>query len=282
MEAIAPPLWNDPEFQPMRQSIMDRFACTEDEAIVKLQAMWNHIDFPRPPTPPAPPAPLRSPSPSPQPPILPDEGPLPLAKKKLTFPDFDENASVPNKLPFFPAQFALDKVKAMEYVELWYFTSEGILDASKVTPMADNDSFGLLNTSSGFTFQHIRASKASRNVICDEALTWDQISTARHNIVNAAAGWPEKHRRALAEYFIELEVLKAASSNLRALILYQATVRRLWHSSLKGEGQCFNLAHIHDGLLMKLENRIRDQDTEKNTKEILVSNVCLTPLKICL
>ena len=155
----------------------------------------------------------------------------------------------------------------MEYVELWYFTTEGITDASKITPTAADDTFGFMRTEAGLALQQIKASKASRNAICDEALSWEQIMTARHNILSSASMWPEKHRLALAEFFMNLEARKASGAKPRPLILYQATVRRRWHHALKGVGQPFNIAIINNDLLAKLENEIRDQDHEEMKKQ---------------
>jgi hypothetical protein len=67
----------------------------------------------------------------------------------------------------------------------------------------------------------------------------------------------------LAEFYMNLEALKVPGANPRALILYQATARRLWHAALKGNGQPFNLAIINNGLLLRLENQIRDHDVEE-------------------
>ena len=72
----------------------------------------------------------------------------------------------------------------------------------------------------------------------------------------------------LAKFFMNLEALKATGLNSWALILYQATARRHWHASLKGTGKPFNLATISTGLLMKLENQIRDRDQEEMQKQV--------------
>ena len=72
---------------------------------------------------------------------------------------------------------------------------------------------------------------------------------------------------ALAKFFMNLEAFKANGTNPRSLILYQATVRRRWHATLKGSGKPFNLANINEGLLLKLENQIRDQEHEEMQKQ---------------
>ena len=159
-------------------------------------------------------------------------------------------------------KFAVDRVKAMEYVEFWYFTSEGILDASKITPMTSDETIGLVKTDTGLAIQPMKASKASRNAILDEALSWEQITTGRHNILDAASKWPEEHRRSMAEFYMNLEALKATGTNPRVLILYHAVARRQWHNSLKGEDERFNIARISQGLLTRLESQLRDRDLE--------------------
>lgn len=255
MADIAPPQWDAPEFQAMRDTIMAHFGCNEQEAIVRLQALWDIPGNLEPPVPPPPPE---------VPDDLPDEVPQPPTRKKTVFTDFDLDSTIPERLPFFPAPYATEKIKAMEYVELWYFTAEGVLDASKITPTIADNTFGLQWTDNGFALHQV---KASRNVSVDEDLSWEQILTARHNLLDAASGWPVKHRTVLAEFFMNLEALKATGSNPRALILYQATSRRLWHASLKGTGILFNLASISDSLLLKLENQIRDKDHEEIQKQ---------------
>ena len=150
----------------------------------------------------------------------------------------------------------------MEYEELWYFTSEGILDASKITPMTSDETIGLIKTDTNLAIQPIKASKASWNAILNESLLWEQITTGRHNILKAASKWPEEHRFSMAEFYMNLEALKATGTNPQVLILYHAVACRQWHNSLKGEDKRFNIAKINQGLLTRLESQLRDLDLE--------------------
>ena len=75
-------------------------------------------------------------------------------------------------------------------------------------------------------------------------------------------GWSKKLTLALAQFYINLEGLKSDGYNPRALILYQAVVRKQWHEALKGRGHPFNISIINDELYVKLENQIRDRDLE--------------------
>jgi hypothetical protein len=242
---------------------MARFQCSEEEAVIRLQNIWNNAGARRSPSPPPPPPPPPAP---PIPGVLEEQNLPPPARKKITFTDFELDSSIPETLPFFPAQFALDKIKNMEYVELWYFTSEGIHDASKITPTAVDDTFGLLRTDTGLALQQIKASKASHNVLCDELLSWEQIATARHNILDAASSWPNKHREVLAEFFMNLESLKATGSNPRALISYQATARRQWHTTERRWPTLQSITHKHHATNKAREQKQRHRPREAREK----------------
>ena len=242
----------------MRQSVMEHFQCMEDEATARIQATWNTVfqnllEAPLPPPDP----------PCPSPPLSPELDPQPLLKDKATFPDFDEDTMVDDQISHLPLRFAINKIKTMDYVNLWYFTTEGCREASQALPTTPG-TFGLLNTESGITFQPIDAAKPSKRAIIDEQLSWEQLMTARHTFVNMAnqAGWLPKHTEALAEFYIKLKSLKADGGNPRALVLYHAVVRRKWHDIPKSGGKKFNLSLINEKLLTHLENQIRDHDHE--------------------
>jgi len=221
------PDWNSEAFAQLRQQVMERFQCTEDEAIIRIQAMWGNATQmllggiqPPPHNP-------QSRPPSPQPPLSPrNNNAQPLTKKKAHFPEFNPDSVITDRIPHPPSQFAVGKIEAQEYVELWYFTIEGCKEANKTTPTTADDTFGFLNTDTGLALQPIKASKASRNVISDEQLTWEQIMTARHNLIDTLtqADWPQDYILSLAELYINMESFKAAGYNPRALILYHAVV----------------------------------------------------------
>jgi hypothetical protein len=214
------------------------------------EGFWNGVGPRKSQSPPPP-----CPSPPPPEPIQPNTEAAPPPRKKVVFINFGLDSFIPESLPLFPARFATDKIKSIEYAELWYFTTEGILNASKISPAAADDAYGLTHADSRLDIQPVKALRTSRNVISDEALSWEQIATARHNLLDAKSGWPEKHRLALAKIFMNLEVPKAAGSNPLALILYQASARRRWHETFKGLSAPFNLANISKPLLLTLKKQ---------------------------
>ena len=261
-----------------RQRIMARFQCSEEEATERLldsiQSLFNEQGLPDPPlsTSPAPPAPTREPSP---PPIsLQEEEPRPPSKKKATYIDFELNTPIASRIPHNPSEYAVGKMEDIEYVELWYFTTEGCKEASHTTTSVADDTFGILNTKTGLALQPIKATKASRNAIVDEHLTWEQIMTARHTLIETATkvGWDNKLVLTLAKLYVNLEGLKAAGYSSKALILYDAITRNQWHEALKGRGTPFDLCIINEELFTKIENQVRDQvmeDVQRQNLEML-------------
>lgn len=279
-EIPPPPAWNSEEFAATIHAIQAGFNCSEEEAINRMQLMWNPPNNrQRSATPPPPPTPPLPPPPAPRQDSQVRDVNTPPPQEKTKFTDFDPNASIEDRVLPTPSKFALDKVKRMEYVELWYFTSEGIAEVSKVTLTAADDCYGLLMTETGaVAFQQIKAMKAGRNVISDENLTWDQIMTARIHLYAATVGWPEKHRTSLTGLFMSLENLKARNSTTnftRALIRYQATARKRWHATLQDGLGTFNVSLVNFTLLANIEGEVRDKKHDNLQKQ--ASMVFLIP-----
>ena len=181
-----------------------------------IQDLFNDPDVPdQPPTPqqelPEPPAPLQNPPDNQM-----DEDTDQPPKKKAMFVDFDLNAPIASRVPHSPSEYAIGKVKNIEYIELWYFTTEGCREAGKATPLVADDTFRILKTNSGIALQPLKSTKASKNAVVDEYLSWDQIMTARHTMITITdcVGWNKKLTLALAQFYINLEGLKSDGYNL--------------------------------------------------------------------
>ena len=260
-----PPMDNADFFGQASLRIMERFQCSADEAAARLHASLQTLLQPLEPQPP-PPAPPPTP---PLPPIpIPNDLVIP-PKKKPTYIDFDLNTPIADRIPLTPSEYAIGKIQNIEYVELWYFTTEGRNDAGKISPSVANNTYSLADTSSGLALQPIKASKASWNAVIDESLSWEQVMTARHTLIASATqvGWDQKLTFALAQFYINLEGAKADGDNPRALILYHAASRRLWHDALLGRGKPFNISIFNTELYRKFENQVRDMDSEDTKRQ---------------
>jgi hypothetical protein len=129
-------------------------------------------------------------------------------KKKPKLGDFDAALIIPDFLGPCASNFAKKKLDDKQYVELWYWTKEGCLDADSLRAgVKADESFGITQISSTLSLKHLTAFKASKKVVHDEDLTWAQLSIAKTGFLAAieAAGWPKEHRTAVSSFFYAIE-----------------------------------------------------------------------------
>ena len=103
--------------------------------------------------------------------IIPQAQPVPdhdtdnAERRKPKMKDFDETATIGDYVSPRPAQYALRWVEDFEYVELWYFTMEGCLDAMQHQLTQHDEAFGLTKVDNMVTLKSFSSLKASRNVV---------------------------------------------------------------------------------------------------------------------
>ncbi|KAJ7653833.1 hypothetical protein B0H17DRAFT_1214542 [Mycena rosella] len=176
-------------------------------------------------------------------------------KKKPKLGAFDPKLVIPNSLAPQASNFAKKKLEAKEYIELWYYTREGCLDAESLRGGVQAD-------------ESLESPNASKKVIRDEDLSWAQFSVAKTGFLAAieVAGWPQEHRAALASFFYAIESHSSRMNHDEyaetALVIYAARARQFWHESLS-QGRGFNIAIINERLL--------DQITSDHHKKVTAS-----------
>src|SRR5271168_626455 len=147
-------------------------------------------------------------------------------------------------------------------VELWYLTQEGCSDATQHQLTQHDDAFGLAKVDDMVTLKSFSSIKASKNVIPDAELSFRQMSMAKNAFIPLMAKyqWSEKAITAFAQLFTQLELhpLRQREFSERALIAYQAKVRREWHDQLK-LGTAFNIGVINESLLQNIYRELLDQ-----------------------
>ncbi|KAG1809128.1 uncharacterized protein BJ212DRAFT_1302695 [Suillus subaureus] len=125
------------------------------------------------------------------------------AEKKPKINNFYAGVVVTDVLIPCPSQYALQKIKSMEYVELWYFSPEGCQEAADSSRSTAEDSFGLVKVDGYVAFKPIAAFKASHKALQDHDLPWHQFDMAKTSFlvhINKC-GWLDKHQQALALFF---------------------------------------------------------------------------------
>ncbi|KAF8806011.1 hypothetical protein BYT27DRAFT_7224418 [Phlegmacium glaucopus] len=153
-----------------------------------------------------------------------------MEKKKPKMNNFDTEQAIDNFILPRLAAFALDD---FNFVELWHFSQEGCLDASTNHHAQHKDTFGL--------------TKASRNVIPDINLSWQQMTIARTTLVqHLSSRWPAKHK---------------------SLLIYQAQAWHNWHDQLK-QNRAFNITIINENLLQTIYREVLDGEQKNLIKEV--------------
>jgi hypothetical protein len=202
-------------------------------------------------------------------------GPVPegadAEKKKPKMKGFNDATTVGNYIAPRPAQYALRRIEEFEYAELWYFTPDGCADATQQQFTQNDDAFGLTRVDDMVALKSVSSLKASRNVILDADLSFRQMSMAKNALIPLMAKyqWPEKAINAFAQLFTQLELhpFRQREFGERALITYQARVRREWHDQLKLDA-AFNIGLINEDLLQSIYKEQLDQAQLLSLKEV--------------
>jgi hypothetical protein len=188
-----------------------------------------------------------------------------LEKKKPKMHTFSMTKSVwANILPH-PSSYALERIKKSEYIELWYFSPEGCLDAALAQRTSADDTYGISGSDSDFMVLKLVASIcASRKVLRDEDIMWDQMEIGaalllRHMRQNS---WPLTATDALSVIWYKLQnhEMHTRPNGQQILMAYQAQVRRKWHAALDLKDDRFNIVLLDDGLLAKITRELFEAD----------------------
>jgi hypothetical protein len=188
-----------------------------------------------------------------------------LEKKKPKMHTFSMTKSVGADILPYPSSYALERIKKSEYIELWYFSPEGCLDAALAQRTSADDAYGISRSDSDFmVLKPVASVCASRKVLRDEDITWDQMEIGaalllRHMHQNS---WPLTATDALSVFWYKLQnhEMRTRPNGQRILMAYQARVRREWHAALDLKDDGFNIALLDDGLLAKITRELFEAD----------------------
>ncbi|KAG2049253.1 hypothetical protein BDR06DRAFT_1012351 [Suillus hirtellus] len=146
---------------------------------------------------------------------------------------------VPLKATILPSSYTLRKLDKGEYIELWYFTNDG-LDDAKLKNSVDEDAMIMATLAGGDTAWVSAASTwNTRAVIDDQNLKFEDFCQACPHIIEAMqeAAWPTDRIQMMAIFWRNLQVHDFHSMHdplaQKALLVYQAEQRKRWHITVK-------------------------------------------------
>ncbi|KAG1724164.1 uncharacterized protein EDB91DRAFT_1062977, partial [Suillus paluster] len=190
-------------------------------------------------------------------------------KKKPKINNFDTNTLVADVLVPRPSQFTLQKIKNMEYVELWYFSPDGCRDAFDSSRSSAEDVFGLTKVDGFIAFKPVSSFKASQKALQDHDLSWRQFDIAKTSFLVhiEKCAWPEKHQQVLALFFMLItnHEHRMRPRGEKTLLRYAGLVRREWHDRL-AQNQGFNIGIFNGSLYSTLSDDIWEAERDEGIR----------------
>ncbi|KAG1785195.1 uncharacterized protein HD556DRAFT_1314457 [Suillus plorans] len=176
-------------------------------------------------------------------------------KKKPKINDFNADLPVSDIIIPHPSQFALQKVKNMESIQLWYFSPDGCQEAQDWNKSSADDALGLEKIDDIVTLKSFSSFKASNKALQDHDLSWRQFNMAKTSFLihMEKASWPDKHQMALTLFFtlITNHKHRLRPWGEKTLLHYASMVHRDWHDRLT-LNQGFNIGLFNNALYNSL------------------------------
>lgn len=170
--------------------------------------------------------------------------------------------------------YATTRLQKGLYVELWYFTNEGLDYALKTSSTVDENALiQAVDKDGGAVWTTAAASRGSKAALDDRDLSWDQFSIAIPRFLDAihAAGWTEQRQAMMASLFTGLQThpYRASRDPLdRAILLrYLSEQRRLWHQALDAGTGAWNIGILSDPLVAMAADAVRKEQNERAEAE---------------
>lgn len=191
-----------------------------------------------------------------------------------------QNSGVPDDPAVTPCSYALRKLDKGEYLELWYFTNDG-LDEASTKKTVDDDAMILSSLPDGSTAWVSSAStRSARSVVNDEDLPFEEFCQACPRFLAALeeADWPQDRIRMTAIFWRNLQIHKYRSLRdplaQKTLLVYQAEQRRRWHVAAKSAVGPYDLSIINEKVLEDTRSKVYWEDRSKrdNARDYKVSN----------
>ena len=190
------------------------------------------------------------------------------------------NRPMPTIIPVFASNYATKKMDKGHYLELWYYTNEGLDDAMRTNNTMDEDAMIISRNHNGSTsWVSAAASQNSSKVINDKDVPWEDFCQAVPRMILAMeeAGWPPERVHMLATFWGNLQVHKLRSSHdpldQKALLLYQARQCRLWHLAIPSPQGAYDISIIDEQVMRKTKEEVywEDRKTRDNERDFCVS-----------
>ena len=139
------------------------------------------------------------------------------------------------------ARIAIARMKKAEYVELWYFTNDGIraAEVAATSPPKDNISFRFVHDEELDASRLVPVSSpadiSGADIVEDVDLSWEQFMQATSRMISfmEQCDWPQDRVDMFVEFWSNIQSHQWRHSydefSQRALLVYQGIQRKRWH-----------------------------------------------------
>ena len=195
----------------------------------------------------------------------------------------DKYVPIPDRPPpsgslVLAAPYATRRLEKGQYVELHYYTNQGLLAAAAAVTQVDDEALAIRTNSDGTASWVPAASiRSAKTVVPDRDLTWEQLREAVPRFIGAMqqAKWAVDRVVMLAKFWGNLQVHPFQQScdplDMRALLVYQAEQRQRWHQAIHTPAGAWNISVISEELLRETRDRVYRADRAAKDAENDVS-----------
>jgi hypothetical protein len=187
---------------------------------------------------------------------------------------------MPTTTPIFASNYAAKKMDKGQYVELWYYTNDGLDEALRAHTTVDDDAMVIARRPDGSTtWVPAAVARDSKKVLDDKDLKWEDFCQAvpRTILAMEEADWPAERVAMLASFWGKLQVHEMRSSrdplDQKALLLYQSRQRRLWHLAIPTPRGAYNISILDESVLRQTKDEVywEDRRLRDNERDFRVS-----------
>lgn len=193
-------------------------------------------------------------------------------------------APPPTTPPEILSTYATTRLQKGLFVEMWYFTNEGLDYALKTSASTDDDTMvQTIDKDGNASWVTTAASKGAKAALDDRHLSWEQLLVAIPRFLDAihVAGWTEQRQDMMTSLFTGLQAHPYRSSrdplDRVALLRYLAEQRRLWHQAIDAGTGAWNIGTLSETLLRMANETVHRErrDREDVERSRLVSTQTL-------
>lgn len=273
-----PPNYADERFQQLRQQVAEHLNLPDNDIVQHLGNLWLTVHGPRQQQeeeqvqqPPAnrdhPPALDDHQAELPLPPPAPDK------KKSIRI---TTNRMVSKRRLPDPSDYAIRKLRNQDFVELWYFSPKGCVEAARSGNVVDAESFSLTQVDNTIHLRPSRTTLQPKDVVPDHLLSWTEMTVAKNNMIDhmQKCDWDEATVNSFMLFYIALDThtIRPKEYGDRALLKYQAEVRKEWHNEAarqrsNPEHPVFDISVINEDRLEAIREEIYQELRDRSLAE---------------